>query len=128
MSADKRISSGGPWEASIGYSRATVAGPYVYVSGSTATVDGHLQFEGDAYRQTLTAFDVIGKALAEAGHSLDDIVRTRMYLANSADMDAVGRAHGELFADIRPAATMIAGIEFINPLMLVEIEVDSYKA
>ena len=128
MSADKRISSGGPWEASIGYSRATVAGPHVYVSGSTATVDGQLQFEGDAYRQTLTAFDVITKALAEAGHSLDDIVRTRMYLANSADMDAVGRAHGELFGDIRPAATMIAGIEFINPLMLVEIEVDSYKA
>jgi enamine deaminase RidA (YjgF/YER057c/UK114 family) len=128
MSADKRISSGGPWESSIGYSRATVAGPYVYVSGSTATVDCQLQFEGDAYRQTLTAFDVITKALAEAGHSLDDVVRTRMYLANSADMDAVGRAHGELFGDIRPAATMIAGIEFINPLMLVEIEVDSYKA
>ncbi len=128
MSADKRISSGGPWESSIGYSRATVAGPHVYVSGSTATVDGQLQFEGDAYRQTLTAFDVITKALAEAGHSLDDVVRTRMYLANSADMDAVGRAHGELFGDIRPAATMIAGIEFINPFMLVEIEVDSYKA
>lgn len=128
MSADKRISSAGPWESSIGYSRATVAGPHVYVSGSTATVDGRLQFEGDAYRQTLTAFDVITKALAEAGHSLDDVVRTRMYLANSADMDAVGRAHGELFGDIRPAATMIAGIEFINPLMLVEIEVDSYKA
>ena len=128
MSADKRISSGGPWESSIGYSRATVAGPYVYVSGSTATVDGQLRFEGDAYRQTLTAFDVITKALGEAGHSLDDVVRTRMYLANSADMDAVGRAHGELFGDIRPAATMIAGIEFINPLMLVEIEVDSYRA
>jgi enamine deaminase RidA (YjgF/YER057c/UK114 family) len=128
MSADKRISSGGPWESSIGYSRATVAGPYVYVSGSTATVDGQLRFEGDAYRQTLTAFDVITRALAEAGHSLDDVVRTRMYLANSADMDAVGRAHGELFGDIRPAATMVAGIEFINPLMLVEIEVDSYRA
>jgi enamine deaminase RidA (YjgF/YER057c/UK114 family) len=128
MSADKRISSGGPWEDSIGYSRATVAGPHVFVSGSTATVGGELEFEGDAYRQTLTAFDVIAKALAEAGHSLNDVVRTRMYLANSADMDAVGRAHGELFKDIRPAATMIAGIDFINPLMLVEIEVDSYKA
>jgi enamine deaminase RidA (YjgF/YER057c/UK114 family) len=128
MSANGKISSGGPWEASIGYSRATVAGPHVFVSGSTATVDGTLQHEGDAYRQTLTAFDVIFKALEEAGHSLEDIVRTRMYLANSSDMDAVGRAHGELFGAIRPAATMIAGIEFINPLMLVEIEVDSYKA
>ena len=128
MSANGKISSGRPWEASIGYSRATVAGPHVFVSGSTATVDGTLQHEGDAYRQTLVAFDVILKALEEAGHSLEDIVRTRMYLANSSDMDAVGRAHGELFSEIRPAATMIAGIEFINPLMLVEIEVDSYKA
>ena len=127
MTATRKFSSGGPWEASIGYSRATVAGPHVFVSGSTATVDGTLQHEGDAYRQTLTAFDVILKALEEAGHSLADVVRTRMYLANSSDMDAVGRAHGELFSHIRPAATMIAGIEFINPLMLVEIEVDSYK-
>ena len=83
---------------------------------------------GDAYGQTLVAFEVIAKALAEAGHTLEDVVRTRMYLANAADMDAVGRAHGELFREIRPAATMLAGIEFINPAMLVEIEVDSYKA
>ena len=92
MSANGKISSGRPWEASIGYSRATVAGPHVFVSGSTATVDGTLQHEGDAYRQTLVAFDVILKALEEAGHSLEDIVRTRMYLANSSDMGAVGRA------------------------------------
>lgn len=127
MAADKKISSGGPWEASIGYSRATVAGPYIHVSGSTATVDGNLQHEGDAYSQTKVAFGVIEKALAEGGHSLSDVVRTRMYLANEQDMDAVGKAHGELFSDIRPAATILAGIKFINPLMLVEIEVDSYK-
>lgn len=127
MAADKKISSGGPWEASIGYSRATVAGPYIHVSGSTATVDGNLQHEGDAYSQTKVAFGVIEKALTEGGHSLSDVVRTRMYLANEQDMDAVGRAHGELFSDIRPAATILAGIKFINPLMLVEIEVDSYK-
>ena len=127
MAADKKISSGGPWEASIGYSRATVAGPYIHVSGSTATVDGVLQHESDAYGQTKVAFEVIEKALAEGGHSLADVVRTRMYLANAEDMDAVGRAHGELFSEIRPAATILAGIEFINPLMLVEIEVDSYK-
>lgn len=128
MAATQKISSGGPWEASIGYSRATVAGPHVFVSGSTATVNGELQHAGDAYGQTKIAFEVIAAALAQAGHGLEDVVRTRMYVANAADMDEIGRAHGELFGDIRPAATMIAGIEFINPAMLVEIEVDSYKA
>ncbi len=127
MAADKRISSGGPWEASIGYSRAVVAGPYIHVSGSTATIDGVLQHEGDAYGQTKVAFQVIEKALAEGGHSLSDVVRTRLYLANQEDMEAVGKAHGELFSSIRPAAAMLAGIKFINPAMLVEIEVDSYK-
>lgn len=127
MTADKKISSGGPWEQSIGYSRAVVAGPYIHVSGSTATVDGVLQHEGDAYGQTKVAFELIQRALVEGGHSLSDIVRTRVYLSDAKDMDAVGRAHGELFGEIRPAATMLAGIKFINPAMLVEIEVDSYK-
>ena len=127
MAADKSISSGGPWEESIGYSRAVVAGPYIHVSGSTATVDGVLQHEGDAYGQAKVAFQVIEKALLLGGHSLQDVVRTRMYLANAQDMDAVGRIHGELFSAIRPAATMLAGIKFINEAMLVEIEVDSYK-
>ena len=128
MVADKRISSGGPWEDIIGYSRATVAGPSVHVSGTTATVNGELQHAGDAYGQTHVALDIIAKALAEAGHSISDIVRTRMFLANASDMDAVGKAHGEVFGAIKPAATMIAGLEFINPEMLVEIEVDSYRA
>jgi enamine deaminase RidA (YjgF/YER057c/UK114 family) len=128
MVADKRISSGGPWEDIIGYSRATVAGPSVYVSGTTATVNGELQHVGDAYGQTKVTLGIIEKALAEAGHSINDVVRTRMFLANASDMDAVGKAHGEVFGSIKPAATMIAGLEFINPEMLVEIEVDSYKA
>ena len=127
MAADRKISSGGPWEESIGYSRAVVAGPYIHVSGSTATVDGVLQHEGDAYGQAKVAFQVIEKALLLGGHSLQDVVRTRMYLANAQDMDSVGRVHGELFSAIRPAATMLAGIKFINEAMLVEIEVDSYK-
>lgn len=128
MAADKLISSGGPWEAVIGYSRATVCGEYVHVSGSTATIDGALQHEGDAYGQTKVALEqVIAKALADAGHSLADVVRTRVYLASADDMDAVGKAHGEIFGEIRPAATMLAGIQFINPAMLVEIEVDSWK-
>ncbi|CAB4626851.1 unannotated protein [freshwater metagenome] len=127
MPADKKISSGGPWESSVGYSRATVAGPFIHVSGSTATVDGNVQCVGDAYGQAHLAFKVIERALAVGGHTLSDIVRTRIYLANPEDMDAVGKAHGELFSDIRPAATMLAGIKFINPQMLVEIEADSYK-
>jgi enamine deaminase RidA (YjgF/YER057c/UK114 family) len=127
MAADRLISSGGPWESVIGYSRAVVAGEYVHVSGSTATIDGQLQHEGDAYGQTLVAFKVIESALAQAGYSLADVVRTRVYLASADDMDAVGKAHGELFSEIRPAATMLAGIQFINSKMLVEIEVDAWK-
>lgn len=127
MSADRLISSGGPWEGKIGYSRAVVAGDYVHVSGSTATVDGALQHEGDAYGQTKVAFEVIASALAQVGYSLNDVVRTRVYLANAEDMDEVGRAHGELFGQIRPAATMLAGLKFINPAMLVEIEVDAWR-
>jgi enamine deaminase RidA (YjgF/YER057c/UK114 family) len=128
MAADKLISSGGPWESVIGYSRATVAGDYVHVSGSTATIEGVLQHEGDAYGQTKVALEsVIASALAQAGYSLSDVVRSRIYLANAEDMDAVGKAHGEIFGEIRPAATMLAGIQFINPKMLVEIEVDAWK-
>jgi enamine deaminase RidA (YjgF/YER057c/UK114 family) len=127
VAADRLISSGGPWEAVIGYSRAVVAGEYVHVSGSTATVEGALQHAGDAYNQTLTAFKVIEAALAQANYTLEDVVRTRVYLANAEDMDAVSKAHGELFSQIRPAATMLAGLKFINPEMLVEIEVDAWK-
>ena len=128
MAADKLISSGGPWESVIGYSRATVAGDYVHVSGSTATVDGVLQHEGNAYGQTLvTLREVIAGALAQVGYGLEDVVRSRVYLASADDMDEVGKAHGEVFGEIRPAATMLAGIAFINPKMLVEIEVDAWK-
>lgn len=128
MAADKLISSGGPWESVIGYSRATVAGDYVHVSGSTATVDGVLQHEGNAYGQTLvTLREVIAAALAQVGYGLEDVVRSRVYLASADDMDEVGKAHGEVFGEIRPAATMLAGISFINPKMLVEIEVDAWK-
>ena len=127
MAADKLISSGGPWESIIGYSRATVTGPFVHVAGTTATVDGKLQHEGDAYGQTKVAYQIIEQALAQAGHYLKDVVRVRIYLANESDMDAAGKANGELFSEIRPAATILAGLRFINPAMLVEIEVDSYK-
>jgi enamine deaminase RidA (YjgF/YER057c/UK114 family) len=128
MTDQKLISSGGPWEAKIGYSRAVQAGNYVHVSGSTATVNGELQGEGDAYIQTKVAFEVIAAALAQVGYGLENVVRTRVYLSNASDMDEVGRAHGELLGEIRPAATMLAGLSFINPKMLVEIEVDAWKS
>lgn len=128
MAADKLISSGGPWEAKIGYSRATVAGEYVHVSGSTATVDGVLLHQGDAYGQTKVALEkVIASALAQVGYELKDVVRSRVYLTNTEDMDEAGRAHGEIFGEIRPALTILAGVKFINPEMLVEIEVDAWK-
>ena len=90
-------------------------------------MDGKLQHEGDAYGQTKVAFEIIENALAQAGHSLSDVVRVRIYLASESDMDGAGKANGELFSEIRPALTMLAGLKFINPQMLVEIEVDSYK-
>jgi enamine deaminase RidA (YjgF/YER057c/UK114 family) len=127
MAADRLISSGGPWEEIIGYSRAVVAGEYVHVSGSTATVNGELLHEGDTYLQLQTAFQVISDALKQVDYSLSDVVRCRVYLSDEADMDEAGRAHGELFSAIRPALTMLSGIKFINPKMLVEVEVDAWK-
>jgi enamine deaminase RidA (YjgF/YER057c/UK114 family) len=121
-----RISSGGPYEAVIGYSRAVVAGPFVLVSGCTATVDGVVMHEGDAYSQAVTALGIALDAVAKAGGSAADVVRTRMYVADIADSDAVGRAHAFYFADVRPAATMVQVSAFIDPRMLVEIEVEAY--
>lgn len=127
MAADRRISSGSPWEPVIGYSRAVVAGNYVHVSGTTATVDGVVQAPGDAYEQTRIALGVIERALNEAGVTMADVVRTRIYLANGSDVDAAGKAHGEVFGAIRPAATMLAGLSFVDPSMIVEIEADAYS-
>jgi enamine deaminase RidA (YjgF/YER057c/UK114 family) len=122
----RRISSGGPWEDLVGYSRAVVAGPWVLLAGCTATVGGEVRHEGDAYAQARTALTIAVDALSEAGASVADVVRTRMYVADIADGAAVGRAHAELFKDVRPAATMVEVSAFIDPRILVEIEVDAY--
>jgi enamine deaminase RidA (YjgF/YER057c/UK114 family) len=122
----RRISSGGPWEDVVGYSRAVVAGPWVLVAGCTATVDGAVRHEGDAYGQARTALEIAMDALADAGVSAAEVVRTRMYVKVIADGEAVGRAHAEFFKDVRPAATMVEVSAFIEPRMLVEIEVDAY--
>jgi enamine deaminase RidA (YjgF/YER057c/UK114 family) len=128
MTADRLISSGGPWEQKFGYSRATVAGNYVHVSGSTATVDGEVQGPGDGYLQTKVAYGVIERALGEVGLSLKDIVRCRIYVSSFERMDEVLTAHGELMGDVRPALTALAGLVFIDPRIVVEIECDAYSA
>lgn len=123
----RRISSGGPWEDTIGYSRAVVAGPWVLVSGCTATVDGEVGPVGDAHGQARVALGIALDALAQAGASASDVVRTRMYVRDIADAEAVGRAHQEFFGTVRPAASMVEVSGFIDPRMLVEIEVDAYQ-
>ena len=122
----KRYSSGGPFEERFGYSRLVVAGQHAYCSGSTAVVDGIVNHEGDPYNQALMAFNVALKALQEAGFSRADVVRTRMYVVHPRDMEAVGRAHKELFDAVRPAATMLVVSKLIDAQMLVEVELDAY--
>lgn len=122
IEAVRRISSGSTWEPIVGYSRAVVAGPYVEVSGTTAPEAGD-----SPYEQTKAAIAKVASALAEAGVGLGDVVRTRMFVTDIARWEEYGKAHGEVFGDIRPATTMVEVSALIDPGIVVEVEATAYR-
>lgn len=124
----RRISSGGPWEATVGYSRALVVGDTCHVSGTTdAGPDGRSRHPGDAAAQARAAWEIIGRALTEAGFGLEDTVRTRTYVVRIEDAPAVGAVHGELFGTIRPAATLVQVAGLVDASLLVEVELEARR-
>ena len=122
----RRIPSGAPWEPIIGYSRVVVAGPLVFVAGTTATVDGRVVGQGDAYAQTVQAFRNVETALASAGATLADVVQTQLFVTDITRWQEVGRAHQELFGTVMPVTAMVGVAALIDPEMLVEVQVVAY--
>ncbi|MGM9507277.1 RidA family protein [Larkinella sp. GY13] len=126
MSSRQLISSGTPWEPVVGYSRAVRVGNLIEISGTTAMDGDHLIGRDNIYEQTQFILQKISKVLAEAGATLNDVVRTRMYVTDISKWEDVGRAHGEVFKDIRPATSMVEVSALIDPELLIEIEVTAF--
>ena len=122
MSQRLNISSGAPWEAQVGYSRAVRVGNVVEVTGTVAVRNGQVVGPGDAYAQTVCALEIIAETLQKAGATLADVVRTRIYVTDISQWQAYGRAHQEVFGNIRPCTTMVEVAALISPEYLVEIE------
>jgi enamine deaminase RidA (YjgF/YER057c/UK114 family) len=127
MSARRKISSGAPWEAVVGYSRAVAAGDNIWVTGCTSIADGEVVHEGDPYQQTAQAIRNVAWALGQLDSSLDDVVRTRIFVTDISRWEEYGRAHGEAFAGIMPASSMVQIVALIDPRMMVEVEAVAYK-
>jgi enamine deaminase RidA (YjgF/YER057c/UK114 family) len=123
----RRVTTGAPWEEAFGYSRAVeLPSGLVLVAGCTSVVDGEIA-EGGPYEQTINAFNVAFSALKQLGLGRDDVVRTRMYITHARDVEEVGRAHKELFDAVRPAASLIIVSGFVDPSLVVEVEVEAYR-
>jgi enamine deaminase RidA (YjgF/YER057c/UK114 family) len=120
----QRISSGAAFEQRVGYSRAVRVGRHVWVSGTAPIMPGDADPPADAYAQAQVCLEIIGRALAEAGATFEDVVRTRIYVTDAADIDAVGRAHAEVFAEARPATTGIV-TQLLDSRWRVEIEAEA---
>ena len=127
MTARRKVSSGAPWESVVGYSRAVAAGDNIWVTGCTSIIDGEVVHEGDPYLQTVQAIRNIAWALGQLDSSLEDVVRTRIFVTDISRWEEYGRAHGEAFGEIMPATSMVEVSALIDPRMMVEVEAVAYK-